>query len=84
MGMHLDRGSRRIIITLPEDHHPEQDADYICEVAKQLEGGYLSGHVDAEHHWTMETDPRIVDERDVASREGSRRTEELRRVRGEI
>ena len=46
--------ARQIIITLPDDEYHLADSDYIREVAAQLEGGYVSGHVDPEHHWTTE------------------------------
>ena len=48
--------ARRIVITIPDDVDVSDESYYVEAVAEQLEQGYLSGHVDVEHHWTIEYD----------------------------
>jgi hypothetical protein len=44
----------RVIITVPDHARVADVADYVETVADQIDNGYLSGHVDAETHWTSE------------------------------
>jgi hypothetical protein len=44
----------RIIITVPDHARVADVADYVEAVADQIDHGYISGHVSAEHHWTSE------------------------------
>jgi hypothetical protein len=46
--------ARKVIITLPDDEYIEADSRYVRNVATQIGLGFLSGHLDAEHHWTIE------------------------------
>lgn len=41
----------RITINVSDLDEVEHMADYLREVADQLENGFTSGHVDAERHW---------------------------------
>lgn len=47
--------ARTIVITIPEDGDLMEHGDYVQTVGGQMAEGYLSGHVDPEHHWTTET-----------------------------
>lgn len=44
----------RIVITVPDDVDLETTWEYVRQVAEQIDGGFTSGHVDAEHHWAVE------------------------------
>lgn len=55
--------ARRLVITLPDapldedgvsDDDAEDVAEYVDHVALQVREGYVSGHVDSQHHWTFE------------------------------
>lgn len=44
----------KIEITVPDYSDVENVAEYVELVASQVREGYLSGHVNAETHWTSE------------------------------
>ena len=44
----------KIIITVPDYERIEDVAGYVAMVGQQIGEGYLSGHSDAERHWTSE------------------------------
>jgi hypothetical protein len=44
----------KIEITVPDHVRAAKVAEYVAQVGVQIAQGYLSGHVDAEHHWASE------------------------------
>ncbi len=45
---------RALVIRIPADAEVEDCAEYVQYVGTQLGEGFTSGHIDADHHWSIE------------------------------
>ena len=44
---------KQVIITMPDDWREWRQAEYVHQVAEQIELMFLGGHVDVETHWEI-------------------------------
>lgn len=45
----------RVVITVPDGFYDHETADYMRYAADQMEEGYVSGHVNPDQHWVIES-----------------------------